>query len=361
MNEYQQIIELLPEMVCKANKKGYFTYVNPAFTEVLGYTSEELKAVPFMDFVRVEDRAATQAEMDKLEAGEKTLFFRNYYRCKDGSEKLLSWFARPHDEFLYATARDVTAMTENARLVAEKEQAEEANRLKTEFVANMSHELRTPLTSIIGYADIIKNDLLTGNIGLYAKYAAAIGEQGHHLLEIINDILEISKIESGYIELNYVEVNFIDKIVEHVRQRFLPKAKEKKISIIAVVDTQLPQNMRVVERLLKDVIASLVSNALKFTDAGEIKIEVLRKEDHRFSITVKDTGIGIREDFRPHVFEKFKQAESGTDRRYGGVGLGLSITRDKVHAMGGTITFVSEVGVGTTFTVELPMFVEKTP
>ncbi|MCA0433538.1 MAG: PAS-domain containing protein [Proteobacteria bacterium] len=235
----------------------------------------------------------------------------------------------------------------------EKERAEEANRSKTEFLANMSHELRTPLNAIIGFSEVMNNELF-GGLGhsKYVEYAQDIRKSGQFLLDVINDILDMAKIEAGKIDLELESVT-IPPVLEEVMRLVGPRAADSKVTIHSHVATD--KAFQADRRALKQIIINLMSNAIKFTPEGGTVTVSARPEKHMISLQIIDTGIGIP----PRDIEKlgrpFEQVENQMTKSKGGSGLGLAISRSLVELHGGKLTITSVVGKGTTVTVNLPL------
>ncbi|MCB2182003.1 MAG: response regulator [Desulfobulbaceae bacterium] len=230
----------------------------------------------------------------------------------------------------------------NARL-------EEASRLKSEFLANMSHELRTPLNAIIGFIGLLSETELTVE---QAEFADTIKKASSSLLVLINDILDLAKIEAGKLEL-YVDSFNLDGLAKNAEEMFRSQALEKNNTLKYRIDPSLPSHLIGDENRLRQILINLVGNALKFTSKGEVAIEVDKiddtEEDVRLRFSVKDTGIGIPKERQKAIFDKFTQADGSTTRKYGGTGLGLAITNQLVSLMGGKIGIESIEGKGSTF------------
>jgi len=239
-------------------------------------------------------------------------------------------------------------------LVRAKEEAELANRAKSQFLANMSHELRTPLNAIIGFSEVIR-DQMYGPAGSerYLRYAADIRESGGHLLGIVNSILDMSKIEAGIFELNEGPCD-IGELIEAAARMVGDRAEQSGVALEQRVEAGLPV-LRADERVLKQAVLNLLSNAVKFTGTGgRVTIAAEREAMGGLQVRVLDTGIGIPEEDLANVFDRFSQVENSYTRKYGGTGLGLHLTKKLVELHGGTVEIASTEGAGTAVTVTLP-------
>lgn len=231
-----------------------------------------------------------------------------------------------------------------------KEKAEEANRLKSNFLSNMSHELRTPLIGILGYSEIMMNELSNSN---YGEMASTIYQSGSRLLETLNMILTFSKVESEKVNLNLSDVS-LNELVDEVRILFDSVARKKNIELKSVYPKE-GISLKSDAKILREILNNLVNNAVKYTEKGIVTIEVKRNElTGEIMIRVKDTGIGIPKDKIDIIFEDFRQASEGLARNFEGTGLGLSITKKFVQLLDGKIFVESQVGLGSTFTVVFP-------
>jgi CheY-like chemotaxis protein/HPt (histidine-containing phosphotransfer) domain-containing protein/anti-sigma regulatory factor (Ser/Thr protein kinase) len=249
----------------------------------------------------------------------------------------------------------VAVALQNARLYAEQAatviQLQELDRLKSGFLANMSHELRTPLNSILGFADVMLMELdgpLTQHMSTDLKL---IQKNGQHLLHLINDILDLAKVESGRLEVERIACA-PHRIVREVVDVLGVRAREKGVVLTFECAGPVPETVQSDAVRLRQIVTNLVGNALKFTEKGGVKV-VLALRGHALHVDVHDSGIGIPADKLESIFEPFTQAESSTTRRFGGTGLGLTISRNFARALGGDITVTSELGKGSVFHVVL--------
>lgn len=238
----------------------------------------------------------------------------------------------------------------NFELQKAKSKAEESDQLKSAFLANMSHEIRTPMNSIIGFSELLSEDSLPEN--LRKGYLDMVLKSGHQLLALINDILDISKIESGQIIINKQRV-VVQNLVDEIAQTFHPRIAKKSLELI--VKKELSDNyIAEIDYLrTKQVLNNLISNAIKFTDGGFIEI-MAKEEDHQLYFHVRDSGLGIKKEFHNKIFKRFHQATQNAHKIYGGTGLGLAISKNLVELMGGQIRFESNPGEGSTFSILLP-------
>ena len=234
-----------------------------------------------------------------------------------------------------------------------KEQAEEANRAKSQFLANMSHEIRTPLNGVIGFTDLLMNTPLTS---VQNQYASGANISGHNLLAIINDILDFSKIEAGMMELDLVRTDIIE-LLENSVDIIQFAAGKKSLEVLLSIEPGIPQFAMVDPVRLNQILTNLLSNGVKFTEKGELELKVtfrrINESQGEFTFSVRDTGIGIAEDQQEKLFKAFSQADGSTTRRFGGTGLGLIISQNLAQLMGSTIRFSSVADRGSTFSFSL--------
>lgn len=260
-------------------------------------------------------------------------------------------FTEQHERLAVGTAAWASVALENARLYAE---AREANQMKDDFLAVLSHELRTPLNAILGYARLLRGNMLTGE--QFERAIETVERNSRWLTQIVEDVLDVSRIVSGKIRLDVQAVD-LTTIIDNAVATIQPAADAKNIRLQTLVDTRIAPVSGDPDRL-QQVIWNLLSNAVKFTPkGGRVQLRVERVNSH-VEIIVSDTGVGIRKDFLPFVFERFRQGDSGPTRKTGGLGLGLAIVRHIVEMHGGTVLAESAgEGEGSTFTVRLPVMI----
>ena len=240
-------------------------------------------------------------------------------------------------------------------LVKAKEEADVANGMKSEFLANMSHEIRTPMHAIIGFTDLLARNVKNATNISYVK---SVQDSSKTLLALINDILDISKVEAGKLELEYIPTNIKELSVE-IGNVFSEKVKAKDLRLDIVVEDSVEKCLILDELRIRQVIFNLLSNAIKFTKEGEITVRLYSPQSKNGQTTtlyieVKDTGVGIQKSEQEYIFEAFSQQSNQSHKEYGGTGLGLSIVKSLLNLMHGEITLESEVGVGSTFRITLP-------
>ena len=359
--ELDHFFGLSIDMLCIAGFDGYFKRTNPAWQRILGWTDEELKSRPWLEFVHPDDRAATIAESSKVNAGGESLLFENRYLHKDGTWRWLLWTAapRPAAQIAYAAARDITERKEAeetlALLVRElelsKRRAEDATEAKSAFLANMSHEIRTPLNAILGMTSLTLGTRVTAE---QHDYLTTVKSSAEALLDIVNDVLDFSKIEALRLELESTAFDVRDTVADAVKL-LAHRAAEKGLELACDVAADVPATVVGDAGRVRQVLLNIVGNAVKFTNAGEVVVRVSPSASHQadgrvhLHFVVSDTGIGIPQDKLAHVFQAFTQADASTTRRYGGTGLGLAIAQRLVELMNGRLWVDSRVGVGSTF------------
>ena len=368
--ELERFFDLSLDLLCVATTDGYFVRVNPAWTRLLGYAAEELRAAPFFAFVHPEDVEATREALQSLVTGTHVVDFENRYRARDGSYRWLQWAVAPlvEEGVVYGAARDVTDRRQAEERLSEvvreleiaRRRAEDATIAKGEFLANMSHEIRTPMNAIIGMTELALRTKLTPE---QADYIRTANESAEALLDVLNDILDVSKIEARKLTLERAPFGLRDT-VENAVKLFAPRAHEKNLELACRIRPDVPDALVGDAGRLRQVLVNLVGNAIKFTDRGEVVVDVAVEpppavstegeppEDGaevRLHVTVSDTGIGISPDKQWQIFGAFVQADASTTRRFGGTGLGLTISAQLVELMGGRVWVHSEPGAGSQF------------
>jgi PAS domain S-box-containing protein len=344
--------EVSLDLLATAGFDGYFKRVNPAWQRLFGYTEAEVCSRPFLEFVHPEDRASTAAEAAKLaEVGCDTISFRNRYRARDGGYRWLEWNARAvaEEELIYCAARDITDRKQAEEAVrAARAEAERANRAKSEFLSRMSHELRTPLNAVLGFGQLLEMEDLEAR---ERESVEQIVRAGRHLLDLINEVLDISRIEAGTLTISLEPVDLVSGLSD-VLALARPLAQEQGIELVADFDSSDEPYVHADRQRLRQVLLNLLSNALKYNrPEGTARVWVEREGD-LVRINVADSGYGIPEEKLGQLFQPFERL-GAEQSAVEGTGLGLALSKRLVEAMGGTIGVDSTPGEGSTFFVEL--------
>jgi two-component system sensor histidine kinase/response regulator len=352
---YRLLFERSLAGVLRTNMDGLVLDCNEACARIFGYASrEELIGTRMIErYANPDDRTTL---LDKLKEAKSITNYEHCLRRKDGSTVWLlasTSLVVDKDGAPNATEGTLIDITERKRAEEElkhaKEAAEAASRAKSEFLANMSHEIRTPMNGIIGMTELTLDTNLTDE---QREYLSMVKLSADSLLVVINDILDFSKIESGKMELDCSEFN-VREILEETIRSFSVTAGEKHLELVCDIHSDVPQVVVGDFTRLRQVVVNLLGNAIKFTDRGEVvlQVEVQQIQDHNVEVhfIIRDTGIGISKDKQGRIFEAFAQADGSSTRKYGGTGLGLTISTRLVAMMGGCIWLESEPGQGSTF------------
>jgi two-component system, sensor histidine kinase and response regulator len=358
----QDFLDNAHDFILQTTPDGRLQYVNRSWERSLGYQARDVLGRPVFEFLAPECLAECRAIFDRVLAGEAVGDIAATFVAHDGRLVAVSGSSNCRIEHGRPVAtrsifRDVTEIQRTqAALERARDQAQAANRAKSDFLATMSHELRTPLNSVIGFASVLRKNR-AGTFGEQdLDFLGRIADNGKHLLGLINDVLDLAKIEAGRMELDVAEVD-LDALVRETLSLTggVVDGDARRVGQVTVAADVPPgvAPIRADATRLRQVLINLTANALKFTARGTVTIRVVADPvTHRAErIDVVDTGIGIPADRQAAVFEAFQQADSSTSREYGGTGLGLSIARSLLHAMGFSLTLTSVVGEGSTFSV----------
>ncbi len=352
------LLEGAPDAMVVVGPDGLIRLVNAQTERLFGYRRDELVGRPVDDLVPERHRDAHPRHRDGYLADPRPrpmgAGLDLFARRKDGSEFAaeisLSPVDTPDGVLMTAAVRDVTAR--NREVEEHERRLQETSRLKSEFLANMSHELRTPLNAIIGFTALMHGGKAGPLSDVQREYLGDILASSRHLLQLINDVLDLAKVEAGRTEVRVERVD-LPRVVGEVRDILRGLAAEKRVRLSVAVDASLPPVV-VDPRLLKQVLYNLLSNAIKFTpEEGSVLLRVEPEGDGEFRVDVEDTGIGIRPEDMPRLFVEFQQLDAGAAKRYPGTGLGLALTKRIVEAQGGRVSVRSAPGVGSTFSVVL--------
>jgi two-component system sensor histidine kinase/response regulator len=352
---YRDLFDNASDLIQSVDERGKFVYVNKKWKEVMGYSDEEIKKLHLTDVLRKDQVPHCMELLKKVAHGETLDNVEVVFVTKGGKEIFASGFVNPKikDGKFVATRAIFRDITERKRaeenLLKAKEEAEEANRLKSEFLANMSHEIRTPMNAIIGMTGITLDTELTNE---QREYLSIVKESGYALLGLLDDILDLSKIEAGQMGLDVIDFD-LRTTIEGVTDTLAARASSKGLELACMIHPQVPTLLRGDPGRLRQILMNLGGNAVKFTEKGEVVIGVELSEETkdrvRLLFSVTDTGIGIPKDKQEKVFESFVQADGSATRKYGGTGLGLSISRRLVKLLGGQIGVESQPDRGSRF------------
>jgi PAS domain S-box-containing protein len=352
---FEELVRNSPVAIVTLDTDHNVVSCNPGFEQLYGYREREIVGRNLDDLITTED-TRSEAVAYTTEAGDRSVKGIGQRRRRDGSLVDVEVLAVPvvldgKRVGMMGLYHDVTA------LLSARRDAELANDAKSRFLASMSHELRTPLNAIIGYSEMLEEDAEAAGQHDFVPDLQKIRGAGRHLLTLINDILDLSKIEAGRMEL-YVESFEVRKVVDDVLTTVQPLVDRNGNRLVLVAEDELG-TMRSDQTRLRQILLNLLSNACKFTEGGTITLAASRRgtgaEDGTLVFRVSDTGIGMTPEQLGRLFEAFTQAEASTSNRYGGTGLGLAISRRFGRMMGGDVTVESAPGTGSTFTVTLPV------
>jgi PAS domain S-box-containing protein len=355
----RSLIESNIDAIMTTDPSGIITDVNKQMEALTGCTRDELIGAPFKGYFTDPERA--EAAIKRVLSEKSVTDYELTARARDGKQTVVSYNATTfYDrnrtlQGVFAAARDVT---ERKRVEAELQQAkaaaESASRTKSDFLASMSHEIRTPMNAIMGISDLLAKTSLTPE---QDKYVQIFRRAGDNLLNLINDILDLSKVEASQLELERTGFSLND-LLEKVTEMVAARAHEKGLATVYEIAPSVPNDLVGDPTRLRQVLLNLLGNAIKFTQSGEVTLRVAPDANPSvptaLRFTVSDTGIGIPREKLGQVFERFTQADSSTTRRFGGSGLGLTISKRLVELMGGRVWVESEVGKGSVFAFVVP-------
>jgi len=352
--KYRSLVENITEVIFSVDLEGKFTYISPLIKEFGQFDVEEIIGTPFTDYVYPDDLQGLVSSFQKALSGILVPYeFRAF--DKKGNIKYVRSTSKLQFENnvpigLHGIMIDITEKKKfEEELKKAKEEAESAANIKSQFLATISHEIRTPINGVIGMTELLLNTLLNDE---QKEYVDTIKNSGEILLSLINDILDFSKFETEKIVLESHPCN-IRKSVEELINSFSTQAKEKNLEIKIFIDKNVPESIITDTARIRQILANLVSNALKYTNEGEVNVSVkcisIVKGNVELELSIKDTGIGISQSSLSQLFQPFTQLDPSNTRKYGGTGLGLIISKHLVEMMKGKIRVESKLGEGSNF------------
>ena len=361
---YKGLIDVQGDAIFRRTADGRLTFANEAFFKLFALKSSPAIGQVFAPELRADGHTSSLDSFAALEAGQSSVRYDQQVRTAYGW-RWIAWedFAvrdqRGNLVEVQSVGRDVTERQALVDALADaRDKAEAASRAKSGFLATMSHEIRTPMNGVLGMARLLLETELHAD---QRTYAQAISESGESLLALIGDILDFSKIESGTLSLEPDDVA-LRQLVEGVVELAAPRAHDKNIELIAVLDSRLPQVIRADSVRLRQILTNLVGNAVKFTERGGVRVQarlVEAEERQVLRFDVRDTGVGVPIAKRDAIFNEFVQGDATHARKFGGTGLGLAISRRLVEAMGGKIGIENVPGGGSQFWFTLPAVIVR--
>lgn len=360
--KYRRLVEESTEIIFSLTEAFLLHYVSPNVKQFLGYNSEEVIGRSIFDFINPDDLGVFQEMLGE----EKDFLAQNQFlefrlRHKSGEYRVFSTNGKMIEDksgihrYYTGVARDISKLKETQReLLLAKERAEQASQIKSQFLSVMSHEIRTPMNAVIGLSHfLMEEDPRPDQL----ENLKTLQFSAENLMALINDILDYNKIDSGKVELEQVQFD-LRNIIHRIVHSYSFQANEKKLKISCEIDEAIPEILIGDSLRIGQIVNNLVSNAIKFTDQGFVRISILKEFTHENQTDIKfifeDTGIGIPENKRKSIFEAFTQASSSTSRKYGGTGLGLAIVKRLVELHGGEIEVKARKDGGSVFEFILP-------
>ncbi len=360
--QFRLLFELAPTGMAITSLEGMFQQVNQAFADTVGYAPMELLTKSFMDITHPDDLPNNLTFLQQLKQEEISNYqLEKRYIHKSGQTIYIilqvgfvrSAEGKPH--YLIAQVVDITERKRSELALAHaRDQALEASRLKTELLAKVSHELRTPLGAILGYSQMLTEEFFGPLSDEQTEKISDVIDSAHYLTKLVNELLDQSQLQAGKLTLSH-EPFSPRHVVEQMQAKMQIFARNKGLNLATNVATDVPATLSGDPIRVQQILVNLVSNAIKFTQQGEVQVHIRTTDATHWVLQVTDTGPGIPEEFHAHIFDPFGQVDGSVTRAHDGTGLGLSIVKQLATLMRGQVSLDSEVGQGSTFTVLLPL------
>ena len=361
--QHRQVIQAIREVIFQTDVRGHWTFLNPAWETMTGYTVESSLGRSALEHVSPEDSPKLEEMLNPLrDLSMDTARGEVRFIAADGIIRWMDvWISVQRNEAGWAigttgTLNDISSRkAAESELIAARDQAEAATHAKSEFLATMSHEIRTPMNGVLGMAQLLSETPMSAE---QRDYVRTIYQSGLGLLTIINDILDFSKIEAGKLTIEPLPFDLLSAL-EEVCELMTPQVQQKKLELMLRYDPSCPRLVIGDTGRIRQIVLNYLSNAVKFTEHGHVLVDVstlkVERSRVRLRISVSDSGIGIAADKAGTLFQRFTQADASTTRRFGGTGLGLAICKALTEMMGGQVGVNSEFGQGSTFWMELTL------
>ena len=360
--EYRHLVENANDVIYSCDPYGYFTYVNPTVRVVLGYSERDFLGKHFREIIDPEVRESVEEFYRKQFVTRAPNTYYEFPAVTASGDRV--WIGQNVQTLMsgewvigfQAVARDITVLKKmRDELARTRDAAIESARLKSEFLANVSHEIRTPMNGVIGMADLLVTSAMNSE---QREYAQTVRQSAESLLRIVDDILDISKIEAGKLTVRMIEFD-LDELIDDITDVFAERAAAKGIRFRSIIYPDVHRQLRGDALRVRQIIVNLVGNAIKFTPEGEVTLSVMQDSESESGVTlwflVNDTGIGIAGSDQERLFTPFMQVDGKTNRKFGGTGLGLAISKELVTLLGGRIGVASVPSEGSTFWFTVPM------
>jgi PAS domain S-box-containing protein len=359
---YRQIVENADELISRTDAEGCITYVNPTSLRLFSMDRiDEILGRNYLEFIAPDWRTKVRHfYLHQFLSGESNTYFEFPITTSDGHERWLGQnvqIIREADRVVgfQAVARDITTIKRaQEALSLARDQAQQASRFKSDLLARVSHELRTPLAGVLGYAELLRDQVFGPLSRDQTQAVETIAESSEYLSNVISDLMDQAQIEAKKLILHFGECS-PGELLKHMEEMMGVLAQKRGLTLQTSLEPDVPARVYSDEQRLRQILINLVANAIKFTKHGEVCVRIFRADLAHWAMQVSDTGIGVPEEAQASIFEPFQKVKGMLTSDNRGVGLGLSITKQLIELLDGQITLTSEVGKGSTFLVILPI------